>query len=152
MKLSISLLLPVFLLSALGAMAGDMAVEAKLVWGTNGEKNDANCKPVSGDLEGKLKGMFKWKHYYELTNVTAMMPLEKMCDLQLSQRCALRLKNMGESRIEVHCIGQGKEVHKGAYTLAPSTWVVLGGNCPDNCAWFIGLRALNDSQRVVTKN
>jgi hypothetical protein len=152
MKLAISLFLPMFLLNALAAGAADMALEAKLVWGTNDDKTDANCKPVDADLAGKLHGMFKWKNYYEITNRTAMMPLDQMCDLKMSDRCTLKLKNVGESRIEVHCIGQGKQVHEGAYMLAPTAWVVLGGNCTNNTAWFIGLRAVDDSKRAVTKN
>ena len=149
-------ILLVFLASgAFAARAGDVELEARLVWGTSDDKCDAKCKPVDADLAGKLHGMFKWKNYYEITNETASLTLNKIRTLKMSDQCTLELKNLGGSRIEVNCIGQGKQVHKGAYTLDPPKWLVLGGNCDNhtayNTAWFIGLRAI-DTKKAIGKN
>jgi hypothetical protein len=55
--------------------------------------------------------------------------------------------------VEINCIGEGKEVHKGAYTLTPPKWLVLGGSSKDNTAWFIGLRANEaETNKVIGKN
>ena len=56
------------------------------------------------------------------------MPLNQSRDLKMSDACTIRVKNLGGSRVEVSCIGHGKQVHKGAYTLMPPQWLVLGGN------------------------
>ena len=140
--------------SALAARAGDIALEARLVWGTSDDKTDGKCKPMDGDLSGKLHGMFKWKNYYEITNQATVLELNKVRTIKMSDQCTLELKNVGGSRIEVNCIGQGKTVHKGAYTLDPPKWLVLGGNCDNttayNTAWFIGLRAVD--KKALGKN
>ncbi len=133
------------------ARAGDLKLEARLVWGTNEEKAGGNCKPVDAGLSEKLHGTFKWKNYYEITNQMAAIPVGKSSDIKMSDKCVLRVKNLGESRIEVSCIGDGKEVHKGAYTLTPPKWVVLGGNDKDNTAWFVGVRASDDT-KAISKN
>jgi len=154
-------ILSVFLVSAaFAARGGDMELEARLVWGTSDDKSDAKCKPVDAELAGKLHGMFKWKNYYEITNETASLALNRIRTLKMSDQCTLELKNVGGSRIEVNCIGQGKQVHKGAYTLDPPKWLVLGGNCDNNTAyntaWFIGLRAIDtktaDAKKAIGKN
>jgi hypothetical protein len=155
-----SILPMVFLSASLAARGGDVALEARLIWGTSDDKADAKCKPVDAELAGKLHGMFKWKNYYEITNETASLALNKVRTIKMSDQCTLELKNLGGSRIEVNCIGQGKQVHKGAYTLDPPKWLVLGGNCDNNTAyntaWFIGLRAVDtktiDAKKTIGKN
>ncbi|HEY3854931.1 MAG TPA: hypothetical protein VGO67_11100 [Verrucomicrobiae bacterium] len=139
---------------ALAARAGDVTVEARLVWGTSDDKTDAKCKPMDSDLSGKLHGMFRWKNYYEITNKSTVLELNKVRTIKMSDQCTLELKNAGGSRIEVNVIGNGKPVHKGAYTLDPPKWLVLGGNCDNstayNTAWFIGLRAVD--KKALGKN
>jgi hypothetical protein len=143
-------------LCAVSTHAADLKLEAKLVWGANDDKGDCACKAVDNDLASKLHGMFKWKNYFEITNQTAAIALNKSSDLKMSDRCTLQIKNLGSSRIEVNCIGQGKQVCKGAYTLAPPTWLVLGGNATNDTAWFIALRAVDfktaDAKKSLTTN
>jgi hypothetical protein len=147
------LLLTTFLFVATVASAGDLKLEARLVWGTNDEKGGPNCKPVDPTLYEKLHGTFKWKSYFEITNRLAGIPLNQTRDVKMSDHCTLRIKNLGGSRVEINCIGEGKEVHKGAYTLTPPKWVVLGGNSTNNTAWFIGLRANDpDANKAISKN
>jgi hypothetical protein len=146
-----------FLLSALilatasAASAADINLEARLVWGTNDEKGGPNCKPVDAELSASLHRTFKWAHYFEITNQVAAVPEKQTRDFKMNERCTLRVKNLGGSRVEVNCIGQGKEVHKGSYTLTPPSWLVLGGNDKDNTAWFVGLRSENGS-KAISKN
>jgi hypothetical protein len=141
-----------FLITAAAAHAADLKLEAKLVWGANDDKCDATCKAVDNDLACKLNAMFKWKHYYEITNRTASIALNRACDLKMSDRCTLQIKNLGDSRIEINCIGQGKRVSKGAYTLVPPKWLVLGGNATNDTAWFIGLRAIDPKAAEAKKS
>jgi len=128
-----------------------MNLEARLLWGTNDEKGGANCKPVDAELSTDLHRMFKWKNYFEITNQVTAIAENKTRDLKMSDRCTLRIKNLGGSRVEISCIGEGKEVHKRADSLLPHTWLVLGGNDKNNTAWFIGLRS-DSPNKVISKN
>ncbi len=131
--------LTAFFLAA-AASAADLKVEARLLRGANDEKAGVNCK-VDAELAAKLHGTFKWKYYFEVTNQSASIPVNKSCDLKMSAQCTLSIKNLGGSRVEINCLGDGKPWCKGAYTLTPPKWVVLGGNNTDDTAWFIGLRS-----------
>jgi hypothetical protein len=149
------LLLAAFFLAALAARAGDLHLEARLIWGTNDEKGAPNSKAVDQTLSSNLHRMFKWKTYYEITNRCAAIAVNKTGDLVMSDHCTLRVKNLGGSRIEVSCIGEGKQVHKGAYTLVPPKWLVLGGSGKDDTAWFVGLRSTDGKSsdaKVISKN
>jgi hypothetical protein len=136
--------------------AADLKLEARLIWGANDQTEPVQNKPVDAELSENLHRMFKWKNYYQITNQTATLPLNKVCDLKMSDHCTLQVKNLGASRVEINCIGEGKPVHKGAYTMVPPQWLVLGGNDKDNTAWFIGLRAIDtahaDSVKGISKN
>jgi hypothetical protein len=153
MRTAPRLLLTTFLsIAAVAASAADLKLEARLVWGTNDEKGGPHCKPVDAGLCDKLHGTFKWKSYFEITNQVASIPLNKSRDLKMSDLCTLRVKNLGGSRVEISCIGEGKEVHKGDYTLTPPKWVVLGGNSKNDTAWFIGLRSDSTDTKAISKN
>jgi hypothetical protein len=132
------------LLAALPALASDLTLEARLVWGAN-ESNDARYTPVPGDLAAKLHGAFKWDNYFGITNKVHSIPLNQSRDFKMSDRCVLKIKNLGDSRVEVSCIGQGKVATKGSHTLKTGHWLVLGGNAKDNTAWFICLRPVDSS-------
>src|SRR5271155_2626716 len=98
--------LSAFLFTATAAIAADLKLEARLVWGTNDEKGGPNCKPMDAGLDANLHGMFKWKRYFEITNQAASIPLNKTRDLKMSEHCTLRIKNLGGSRVEIACIGE----------------------------------------------
>lgn len=132
------------------AHPADLKVEARLIWAANDEKETVRYEPVDPALSDKLHRTFKWKNYYEITNQMAGIPVNQSRDLKMSEACTIRVKNLGSSRVEVSCIGHGKQVHKGSYTLVPPQWLVLGGNSTDNTAWFIGLRSA-DAKGMDTK-
>jgi hypothetical protein len=151
MRSAVSLLFSAFLLAASAAKAGDLNLETRLMWGTNDEKGGPNCKPVDAELAATLHRTFKWTHYFEITKQVTAIPEKQTRAVKMSERCTLRIKNLGGSRVEISCIGQGKEVDKTAHTLRANKWLVLGGNDKNNTAWFIGLRA-DDSGKAITKN
>jgi len=157
MRTTVRFLLCVTLLGAVAAArAGDLKLEATLVWGANDENPPKDCKPVDPKLAAGLHGIYKWKNYYEITNKTASIPLDQSRDLKMSDHCTLRIKNIGGSRVETECIGEGKPVHKRTDTLKPPNWLVLGGNADNNTAWFIGLRSNDgkaaDANKAIGKN
>jgi len=145
----------------LGAVAGpargaDLKLEARLILGANEGHEAVKYKPADAELCAKLHRMFKWSHYYEITNQTAGLALNQSCDLKMSDTCTIQVKNLGGLRVQVHCLGHGKELCKGAYDLAPPQWLVLGGNDAADTAWFVGLRAIDnkatEAKRAISKN
>ncbi len=45
----------------------DLNLQAQLVWGTNNEKpDDPKLKDVDPQVKDKLRGVFKWKNYFEV--------------------------------------------------------------------------------------
>ena len=122
-----------------------------MIWGTNDDTDKSKHKAVDSDLARNLQRMFKWKNYVEITNQTALIALNKTSDLKMSGHCTLKIKNLGGSRVEINCIGNGKQVSKGTHTLPP-TWLVLGGNAENDSAWFIALRSPNATPVATTKN
>jgi hypothetical protein len=136
--------------AAAAVSAEDLKLQAKLIWGSNDDPETIKHKPVNHELADTLQRMFKWKNYYEITNEIGMIPMSKSFDFQMSSRCVLKIKNLGNSRVEISCIGEGKQVSKGTHTLPPK-WLVLGGNDTNNTAWFVGLRALDDKLTAVKK-
>lgn len=141
----------VFSVTGLSARGADLKLEARLIWGANDDKETIKYQPVDPELSEKLHRMFKWKNYFAITNKTAAIALNQSSDLKMSDACTLQIKNLGASRVEVSCIGHGKQVHKGAYTLVPPQWLVLGGNDTADTAWFIGLRAI-DKKTIQMKS
>jgi hypothetical protein len=129
--------------TALSTYGADLSVEARLIWGANDEKETVRYEPLDTSLSDKLHRDFKWKNYYEITNRTTTIPLMQSRDLRMSDACTVRVKNLGSARVEVSCIGRGKQVHRGTYTLERPQWLVLGGNSTDNTAWFVGLRVVD---------
>lgn len=147
------LLFAIIMACTAASHAADLKIEARLIWGAN-EGSGVKLEPVDISLSSKLHRMFKWSNYFEITNTAANIPLNQSRDLHMSDACTIRVKNLGNSRVEVSCIGKGKQVHKGAYTLVPPKWLILGGNDSADTAWFIGLRAVtpNTDKKAVTKN
>jgi hypothetical protein len=140
--------------TALSVRAADLNLEARLIWGANDDNNTVNYKPADPELSGKLHRMFKWKNYYEITNDRAGLAVNQSCDLGMCKSCAIHVRNMGGSRVEINCIGHDKQAHKGAYTLEPGQWLIVGGNNTNNTAWFLGLRAIDDqaAAKAISKN
>jgi hypothetical protein len=136
----LSLALP---LAALPALAGDLKLEAKLIQGANAPPATAHHNLVSPELAATLhRNNFKWTNYYEITNLTTLIPLNQTRDLRMSERCTLKIKNLGSSVVALDYIGQGKQVSKGTNSLP----CVYCGTNTDDTAWFIYLRSLDDKK------
>jgi hypothetical protein len=134
--------------AAFPTWASDLTLQAKLLWGANDSSN-GNYKAVDGGLSAKLHRLYKWNNYFEITNQVKSIPVNQSRDFKMSGQCVVRVKNLGDSRIEVSCIGKGKEDSKTSHVLGPTKWVVLGGDAKNNTAWFIGLREVDKS---IAKN
>lgn len=121
------------------AHAGDLKVQALLIWGTNEQKpNNPNLKEVDPKLIEKLKKIFKWNHYFEVTNrVSGAIADLKVEKLKLSQKCEVEVKNLSKSKVEVKLWGEGKLVKTVTHSMPPGESLVLAGDDKNDTAWFI---------------
>lgn len=133
-----SLLLVLGILQA--SAAGETVFQVQLIWGTDGEKpKDKPLKEVDVKFQDKLKGVFKWKNYFEVTRQPLTLPKEGLQKLKLSDKCDLQVQDLGNSRVEVRLFGEGKPVVKKAQSVAPGEMIILAGDSKNDTAWFVVL-------------
>jgi hypothetical protein len=135
----------VFLLLAVsgeGAFAADLKLEAQLIWGTNDPKSpDPKHKPVGPEVARKLRRLpFKWENYFEVTRKQLVVPSGAVKSEAMSKDCEIRVKNLGNSTVEVSLFGKGKPVGKITQALPKGELLVTGGNAENFTAWFVVLR------------
>jgi len=120
--------------------AGESVYQVQLIWGTDGEKpKDKPLKEVDPKFKEKLKGIFKWKNYYEVNRQSLALPNNGSQKLKLSDKCEIQLQDLGNSRIEIRLFCEGKPVVKKGQTVVPGEPIVLAGDGKDDTAWFVVL-------------
>jgi hypothetical protein len=121
--------------------AADMKLEAQLVWGTtNSISPDPKHKPVDPELERRLKRLVKWEHYFEVQRKRFSVPEGEERDIEMSKDCSIKVKNSGESKVQLNLYGKGKSVGKIGQVLPKGELLVTGGNAENLTAWFVVLR------------
>ncbi len=120
--------------------AGETVFQVQLIWGTDGEKpKDKPLKEVDSKFQEKLKGIFKWKNYYEVNRQSIALAKDGSQKVKLSEKCDIQLKDLGNSRVEIHLFGEGKPVVKKAQTVVIGEPIVLAGDSKNDTAWFVVL-------------
>jgi len=127
------------------AGAADLRFQAQLVWGTDDPKppEGKNFKPVEGDIRQKLKDLpLRWGNYFEVSRTNFDVALASSRTVAISEKCALEVKSLGGTSIEVTSLSKGKEVMKRKQSLPKGEVFVLGGNAPNATAWLVILKRL----------
>jgi hypothetical protein len=125
------------------ASGADLKLQARLVWGANDNPATINFNLTDPELTTCLRHNFpKWTNYFEITNLTSVIPLNETREFRMSDRCTLKVKNLGGSAVAVDCIGQGKPVSKGTNTLP----CIYSGTATNETGWFIQLRTVEDKK------
>jgi hypothetical protein len=120
------------------AAGNDLAMKATLIWGCDEEKPaDPKIKPVSPELARRLKGIFKWKHYFEVKTETARIEDKKTKDFILSDKCTVKVKNDGSKAFEAKLFGEGKFLKAVNQPVKAGEDVVLAGDDKNATAWFV---------------
>ncbi len=123
-----------------GTAAGETLFQVQLIWGTDGEKpKDKPLKEVDPKFQEKLRGVFKWKNYYEVNRQPLTLGKSAAQKLKLSDKCEIQVQDLGNSRIEVGLFGEGKPVVRKAQAVAPGEMIVLAGDSKNDTAWFVVL-------------
>jgi hypothetical protein len=139
-------LLGVLFLSAAPVSAAESSgtrVEAILVWATHVAKtNDASLKELEPELAKKLSKRLKWNLYYEVKRKETTVSGKDATHVQISDKCSLDIKHLGEHRFEVNLTGKGKAVSRTVESLAHGHIMVVGGDDKNDTAWLIVIREL----------
>ncbi len=70
------------------------------------------------------------------------MPLSGVKKVPLSEKCAIEVKNLGQSSVELTLFGKGAQVLKRTQALPKGETLVLAGNAPNATAWLVVLKRL----------
>jgi hypothetical protein len=122
--------------------AGDLKLEAHLIWGANDAKSpDPQHKPVDPEVAKKLRqSPLKWQHYFEVTRKQFVVPTAGAKKVAMSKDCEINVRNLGNSSVELSYFGKGQLVGKITQALPKGELLVIGGNAPNFTAWFVVLR------------
>src|SRR6185295_4034254 len=97
----------------LAADGKEMKINARLIWATNDEKSpNTNHTAVNPDLVRKLQNTFKWQYYFLVNQQKTNVAFGATASLKMSEHCTVQIKNVGDRRVEVNLIGDGKLVCK----------------------------------------
>ena len=125
-----------FCAAPLGARAagGELKLEAQLVVGTNqGKPQDSGLKPVSHDIEKKLKHLpLKWDHYYVAGEKKFKVAEGKSHTISLSQDCQVSVKNLGDCKVEVTLMNRSLTIGRVTQTLRKGQTLVTGGSAENS--------------------
>ncbi|MCC6235485.1 MAG: hypothetical protein IT580_22805 [Verrucomicrobiales bacterium] len=125
---------------AVGAEPEGTRLAAQLLWGTNGEKPAGKeLKPVEGELDRRLRRVFKWKSYFEIERKAFATPVGKPTKVDMSKECRLEVLNVSGDEFEIQLFGKGVLVVKKRQRIVAGETVVLGGDDKNDNAWFVVL-------------
>jgi hypothetical protein len=125
---------------ARAADADETRLVAELVWGTNGEKPPGqDLKPISANLEKRLRRIFKWKNYFEIQSKEFVTTPAKPAKIEMSKECRLEVTQTRADEFEILLFGKGVLVVKKTQRLLAGETVVLGGDDKNDDAWFVVL-------------
>lgn len=130
----------------LPARAGgdELKLEIRLIWGANEPTSpDPDHKPLDSALTKWLQKKLQWKYFFEVNRQTASFPLQNARKIRMSRKCELEIKYLGQSRIEIKLIGQGKPVNRMIHKLSRGDWLIIAGDDKNNTAWFIVLKQVS---------
>ena len=133
---------------AVPLQAAELKLEGRLIWGTNDEKfNDPKCKPVDEATAEKLRKVFQWKRYFDVSKKTTTIPSRGMGKLEMSNKCTVEITELEGPKVEVKLIGNGKPVNKTVKQLSKGESFTLAGDCKDGSAWFVIITELDERSK-----
>ena len=129
-----------FFLCLIAVTAGgdDLNLQAKLIWGSNGSKpKNPNVKAVDRETADKLRGVFKWKDYYEVRRTNFTVAAGATTKVNMSRKCDVQVQNLGKFKVEVELFGEGKMLVQKRQTIKAGELLVLAGDDKNDTAWFV---------------
>ena len=87
----------------------------------------------------KLRGVFKWKNYYEVNRQNFTVTSSAPKKVKMSGQCEIEVQNLGGSSVELKLYGQGKMVVRKTQKIKSGELLVLAGDDKNDTAWFVVL-------------
>ena len=140
----------VALFAAVPAVAEELKIEAVLIWGTNDDKSpDPNHKLVDAKTAEKLRKVFAWKNYFEVSRKTGTVPNRGTNSLTVSKHCTVEIAELEGPKVSVLLIGKGKPQNRTTKTLSREESFVLAGDVKDGSAWFVIISQMDEKAAAV---
>lgn len=140
------------LLGVVSVHAGELKLEAQLIWGTNDPKPPKpEHKPVDDATAQRLRKVFKWKSYFIVNSQTKIVPSRGSNRFKLSDDCTVEITELEGPKVEVKLIGKGVPVHKSTKELQKGEWFVYSGDDKNESAWFIIIRDIVEKEKSNSK-
>lgn len=115
-------------------------MRAVLIWGTNDPKPaDAKLKDLDAKIRRKLRAVFKWKDYYEVSHKDFVASKDGGKRVRMSPKCEIAVEDLGGATVEVKLYGEGKLVVTKKQIMKPGELLVLAGEDKNDTAWFVAL-------------
>jgi len=115
-------------------------IRAVLIWGTNDPKPDTpKLKDLDAKTRKKLRAVFKWKDYYEVTRKEFVAAKTGSKKVRLSDKCEITVQDLGDATIGVKLYGEEKLVVTKRHIMSPGELLVLAGEARNDTAWFVAL-------------
>ena len=136
---SLALVMACLTVARAAAPPGELSLQARLLWGTDTgkPKGQEQLKELDAATRQKLKGVFKWKDYYEVERQDfRVLPASKK-RIRLSPKCEVEVENQGDAQVAVNLYGEGKLVVKKRQVIKQGELLVLAGDDKNDTAWFV---------------
>jgi hypothetical protein len=141
------LLIPPALLIA-HTSAADLKFQVQLIWGTDDPTpDDPDLKELEPKIKEQLHGVFKWKHYFEVSRKNVSIPVERIQRVKLSDKCEIEIQRSRRGKkevLEVKLFGEGKLVVTHRQPLVPGELILIGGESINRTSWFVALVPLEN--------
>ncbi len=135
------LLLSVLVLPTCLLLAGDLSLEAKLIWASNEPNSpDPNHKKLDSELTKWLEKHHAWKYYFQENVQKVALKGTAPTKVQMSKECRLEITHLGNSRIEVKLYGKDKLVARVVDEVPTNNRLVIAGDSKSDTAWFIAIK------------
>ena len=118
--------------------APELKLQIQLVWATDDEKSpDSSHKELADDLVKKFVKTYRWKKYFEVNRQTINIASNASRKAILSPQCAVGVKYLGGSKVEVTFEGKGKKLVKFCDVITPTEPLIIAGDAQNGTAWFV---------------
>lgn len=139
--LGAALMLSVLVAFALPAVAGEVLLEARLLWGTDSNTSpDPSHRPVPQEVLKKLRAEsspLKWTNYFEVTRKQFTITNNLPTRVELSKNCKVEVRQGPDDKMEFTLFGKGKEVVRASRVLPKGNILVMAGNAENYTSWLV---------------
>ena len=146
MPLSLKDFLRLLLLTGLGYLtvqAGEaqkVTFHIQLIRGSDSEKpEDPAWKPVGVKLGKNLRGVFRWKNYWEVKREAVMLSKDKAARLRLTQEHEVEVKLLDPPNTRIRLYQNG-ELIRCSHQPIGEHMSILGGESRAGECWFVVVR------------